>query len=198
METSANSRVVALLFIGVGLLFGVAAGLVVFFGLPAFGVPASPGGATGGATATPAPAPVVGAPAPDFTLNDLDGSPVTLSSLKGQVVLINFWATWCGPCEAEMPAFQRRYETFKSRGFSVLGVNVGETEDLIRPFVERLGLTFTILLDPAYEVEALYRVRGYPTTYIVNRDGIIVQQHVGMMTEGQLDQYLTHVGVGGE
>jgi peroxiredoxin len=195
-DESANSRLIGLVFVGAGLLFGLAAGLVVFFGLPTLGALSLPG--VTAPTTTPAPAPVVGAPAPNFTLADLDGNSVTLADLKGQVVLINFWATWCGPCEAEMPAIEQRYETFRSRGLTVLGVNVGETREQIAPFVERLGLTFTILMDPDYEVETLYRVRGYPTTYLIDRDGLIVRQHVGYLADGQLDQYLTQAGVGGE
>ncbi len=195
---AAGSRWAALILIGAGLLFGVAAGGVIFFGVPNLGGPAAVPGGARASDAAPAPAPVVGAPAPDFTLQDLAGNTVTLSGLRGQVVLVNFWATWCGPCEAEMPAIQQRFETFQGSGLSVLAVNLAEPADAVRAFINRLGLTFTILLDPSETVFDLYRVRGYPTTFIVDREGTIVKQHVGYMSDGQLDRYLVDIGVGGQ
>ncbi len=195
METLSGSRWTALAFIGAGLLFGLAAGAVIFFGLPAIQAPASP---TASAAGPAAPAPVAGAPAPDFTLTDLAGNTVTLSDYQGRVVLLNFWATWCGPCEAEMPAIEQRYRTFAERDFTVLAVNLAEPAADVRAFVERLGLTFTVLLDPSETVFDLYRVRGYPTTFVVGRDGVILKQHVGFMTDGQLDQYLVDAGVGSQ
>jgi peroxiredoxin len=186
----------SLLIIGAGLAFGLLAGVLIFFGLPALGgLRAAPEAA---AVQTPggpqAPAPVVGAPAPDFVLNELNGGQVRLSDLKGQVVLLNFWATWCGPCEAEMPAIEDRYTTFKGQGLVVLGINQDEDSETVQAFVERLGLDFPILLDPGAVVGELYRARGLPTTFIVDRDGQIVVQKVGYMSDGQLDQYLSQVG----
>ncbi len=183
----------SLLIIGAGLFLGLLAGVLIFFGLPALRA------ASGSAAQTPAgpsaPAPVVGAPAPDFVLTNLDGQQVRLSDLKGRVVLLNFWATWCGPCEAEMPAIQDRYTTFKGQGLVVLGINQDEDAETVRAFVERLGLSFTILLDPGAVVGELYRARGLPMTFIVDRDGQIVIQKVGYMSDGQLDQYLSQVGL---
>lgn len=194
MPNASGSRWLALIFVGAGLLFGLAAGAVVFFGLPSL-VPAGSASAPAAASAlTPAPAPVVGAPAPNFTLASLDGEAVTLADLRGQVVLLNFWATWCGPCEAEMPAIEDRYKTFRESGLTVLAVNLAEPEAEVRAFVERLGLTFTILMDPSETVFDLYRVRGYPTTFIIDRAGSIIQQRVGYMSDGQLDQYLLDAG----
>jgi len=183
----------SLLIIGAGLLLGLLAGVLIFFGLPA--LRAAPGSAAQTPAGPAAPAPVVGAPAPDFVLTALDGQPVRLSDLKGQVVLLNFWATWCGPCEAEMPAIQDRYTTFKGQGLVVLGINQDEEAETVRAFVERLGLSFTILLDPGAVVGELYRARGLPMTFIVDRDGQIVIQKVGYMSDGQLDRYLSQVGL---
>src|SRR5262249_36176182 len=136
------------LIVAAGLLVGVVVGLAIFAGLPS----ALPGeraatATPGGPTATPAPAPVTGAPAPDFTLRSLDGRTVTLSALKGQVVLINFWATWCIPCQAEMPAIQHAYEARKGQGFTVLAVNLNEPDKDVQDYVTRLGVNFTVLLD---------------------------------------------------
>jgi peroxiredoxin len=187
----------ALVFVGAGLLFGLAAGLIVFYGLPSLPSFGSGVALSGGPNSTPAPAPVVGAPAPNFRLKDIAGDDVELASFKGQVVLLNFWATWCGPCEAEMPAIEERYQTFKSQGFTVLGVNLDEPVGDVVMFINRLGVTFPILLDPGATVFDLYRVRGYPTTFFIDRAGLIVTEHVGIMSDGQLDRYLLEVGLGG-
>jgi peroxiredoxin len=181
-----------LIIMGLGLVVGLVAGLIVFVGLPRW--PAAPA-ANGGTVSTPAPAPVVGAPAPDFTLEDTQGNAVTLSALKGEVVLVNFWATWCGPCRLEMPDIQRKYDAIKDQGFTVLAVNLDESLEAASGFAAELGLTFPVLLDPGGEVNDLYRVRGWPTTYIINRDGLIERQHVGIMSAGQLDEYLAGLGL---
>ncbi len=187
----------SLLILGAGLLFGLALGLVLFGGLPS--LPAAGNllpGRPGGSTATPAPAPVLSAPAPDFTLADLSGAAVSLADLRGRPVLINFWATWCGPCRIEMPAIQRRYETYQAQGFSVLAVDAGEPAADVSAFVQEYQLTFTILLDPALKVNDLYRVRGYPTSYFVDRAGYVRALHIGSMSERQLDGYLKLLGLG--
>lgn len=201
MTDAPPSNRAAILVIGAGLLFGLAAGLVVFFGLPALSqTPASGGAGDPVATAGPlaAPAPIVGAPAPDFVLTTLAGEQVHLADLKGQVVMINFWATWCGPCEAEMPAIQSRYDTLRTNGLVVLAVNADESAETVQPFVDRWALTFPILMDPGLVVNDLYRVRGMPTTFFIGRDGVIAAQKVGLMSEGQLDRYLGEVGLGGQ
>ena len=138
----------------------------------------------------------LGRPAPDFELVNLSGEVVRLSDFKGRPVLINFWATWCGPCRLEMPAIQERYTQLSPR-FEVLAVNFDESADKVEVFVDELGLTFPVLLDPGAKIQDLYRVRGYPTTYLVDANGNIQVHHVGFMTEEQLDRYLEQVGVEG-
>ncbi len=139
-------------------------------------------------------APVKGALAPDFELQSLSGETVRLSDHQGQVVLVNFWATWCGPCKIEMPAIQDRYERY-SPDLVVLAVNVAELPETVADFIEELQLTFDPLLDPNYEIETLYRIVGYPSSFFVDKDGVIQAVHIGFMTEGQLDGYLIDAGL---
>jgi peroxiredoxin len=185
------------LIVGGGLLAGLLAGLLIFVGLPSQWpwTRATIGGSSG-PLATPAPAPVVGAPAPDFTLSDLSGQPVKLSALKGQVVLINFWATWCGPCQLEMPAIQKAYDAQKGQGLTVLAVNLNEPAKDVQTYVNNLNLNFPVLLDPGDSISNLYRVRGYPTSFFVDRNGMVAVEQVGMMSEGQLALYLAKLGLG--
>ncbi|NIS83002.1 MAG: redoxin domain-containing protein [Anaerolineales bacterium] len=141
-------------------------------------------------------APAMGALAPDFTLFDLQGEEVSLSDFHGQPVLINFWATWCGPCRLEMPAIQSRYERYKDDGLVVLAVDFDEPAGDVESFRDELGLTFPLLLDPGAKVQKLYRNRSYPSSFFVDADGVIQVQHIGVMTEGQIDENLAQIGVG--
>ena len=141
-------------------------------------------------------APVRGALAPDFTLVNLEGENVSLSDFKGQPVLINLWATWCGPCRIEMPTIQSRFEEYRDEGFIVLAVNFDEQRADVQSFRDEFGLTFQMLLDPGAEVQRLYRTRSYPSTFFVDRNGVIQVQHIGVMTEGNLDDNLAQIGLG--
>lgn len=141
------------------------------------------------------PAPERGRPAPDFELLDLRGDSISLAEQRGKNVLINFWATWCAPCREEMPYLQSRFELFKD-DLLILAVNFDETELQIAPFVEELGLTFPVLLDPGGIVQDLYQILGYPTTFFIDREGIIRVVHVGVMSEEKLTSYLEILGLG--
>jgi thiol-disulfide isomerase/thioredoxin len=110
-------------------------------------------------------------------------------------VLINFWATWCGPCVEEMPTIEKYYHQYKNE-LRVLAVNDDEPAADVENFVHDMGLSFDILLDPGAKVQSLYRLRGYPTSFIVDAEGIIRVQHIGPMSEKQLEGYLSQVGVG--
>jgi peroxiredoxin len=141
-------------------------------------------------------APIAGALAPDFRLQNLEGEEVQLSDFRGRAVLINLWATWCGPCRLEMPAIQDRYESYEQDGLIVLAVNFDESEGAVRDFRDELGLTFQILLDPGAIVQKLYRNRNYPSSFFIDEAGVIQVHHIGVMTEGQLDENLAEIGVG--
>ncbi len=146
------------------------------------------------AKAAPSTGPVkVGNPAPDFALPSLDGKTVRLSDLRGQVVLINFWATWCPPCRMEMPAIQDAYEANHQKGFTVLAVSVAEPASSVRSFVQEFGLTFTPLLDSKGEVSSRYRAMGLPTSVFVDREGVVRAIHVGAMTPAQINDYLAEI-----
>jgi peroxiredoxin len=132
----------------------------------------------------------IGDQAADFRLATLDGDEIALSDFRGSVVLVNFWATWCGPCRSEMPAFQGAYEARAEDGLVVLAVNYQQKAEEVRPFVEELGLTFPVVLDPSLRVARLYQVRGLPSSMIVDPDGVVRVRHIGEMTPDMLQRYL--------
>lgn len=158
------------------LLFGAIFIAVTRLGPPQIaGPPASPAGAA------TTPAPLADHPAPDFTLMGLDGSPVTLSKLKGQVALINVWATWCPPCCAEMPTIQAAYEQYRDQGFTVLAVNLQEDPRTVAAFMREYTLTFPALLDLDGQVSAAYQARVLPSSFFVDKKGVIRSVYRGPM-----------------
>jgi len=139
--------------------------------------------------------PLVGEPAPDFALPSLEGPTLQLSQFRGGPVVVNYWATWCEPCKAEMPLLQRRYEKY-SPELVVLGVDAGEDPATVSRFVDDLELTFPILLDYDYVVESSFRIMAYPATIFIDSDGIIQARHIGQLNGRLLDAYLELIGVG--
>lgn len=139
-------------------------------------------------------APETNTPALDFELTDLSGKPVRLSDLRGHPVVVNFWATWCGPCRLEMPLLQKYADRFP-QDLQILAVNDGEAKGEVQKFVDELGLKFNILLDPAEKVTDLYRVQAFPSTFLLDAAGNIRFQHIGTLNEDQLVGYLDKLGV---
>lgn len=135
---------------------------------------------------TLATAPIPGALAPDFTLTTLGGNQITLSELRGQPVIINFWATWCGPCRQETPHFQEFYEQHGEQ-VVMLGINQKESLTQINGFVEEFGMTYPVLLDENGSVYNDYQVFGLPTTWFVNPDGVLVSVAPGGITTAFLE-----------
>ncbi len=118
--------------------------------------------------------------APRFELPSLAGGKVNLMDYRGKVVFINFWATWCGTCEVEMPAMENLYNRFKDHGFEMLTISIDKDQTLIEPFMKKYGLTFPVLLDPESKVAKKdYKTTGVPETFIVDRQGIIVHKAIG-------------------
>jgi len=120
-------------------------------------------------------------PAPDFTLDDMDEEKHSFKELRGKVVLLNFWATWCPPCRREMPSMERLYQKLKDENFTVIAVNQMEDADLVFAYTGQLEVdpTFTILFDKDSKVSSSYRVNGLPTTYLIDKQGNIRYRAIG-------------------
>lgn len=128
----------------------------------------------------PVPPPLErGSPAPDFGLPRLGGGEVALRSLRGKTLLVNFWATWCGPCEQEMPAMQRLYARLAPRGFELLAISVDAGDAEVEAFRTRLGLHFPILRDPDKRAAAAYQSFRYPESFLIDREGMLVERYIG-------------------
>ena len=122
----------------------------------------------------------LGEPAPNFQLRDMNGQLVALSDLRGKVVLLNFWATWCGPCRVEMPAMEQLYRTFSRKDFEILAVSTdAQGVAITRPFQQENHLTFPILHDADYRVGLTYGARSLPMTFMVDRQGVVRHQIFG-------------------
>ena len=133
--------------------------------------------------------PRVGNPAIEYPAATLAGDTVTLASLRGEVVLLNLWATWCVPCRQETPYLEQIYQEQKERGFRVVGVSLdtGDAEDDIAAFMERYGVTYTILHDPQMRGLDLYQAPGLPATFMIDREGVLRWVRYGPILEGDAD-----------
>jgi peroxiredoxin len=136
---------------------------------------------TGRSTSGRIPAPQTGFLAPDFELKTLDGSSIKLSDLRGQVVLVNLWATWCPPCRAEMKTLEIIQKDYQDQGFTILAVNMTSQDDrtAIAPFVEEQGLTYPILLDESGQVARAYQMKSLPSSFFIDRDGTVQEVVIG-------------------
>jgi peroxiredoxin len=130
----------------------------------------------------------------DFTLTDLDGTLWTLKDLRGRVVLVNFWATWCPPCRKEMPDLQMLYTRFKDQGLVILAIS-DEDADKVKPFLAGRNVTYPILLDPGRKVNELFQVEGIPKSFVYDRNGRLAAEAIDMRTERQFLEMLTHAGL---
>lgn len=126
------------------------------------------------------PAPEVDHVAPDFTLPDLEGNQISLSTYKGRVVLLNFWATWCPPCRLEMPTMEKAYRKYRDKGFEVVAVSVDAgPKSSVKSFLRELGLSFQVLLDPDMETLRAFRGFSLPMTVVIDRQGVIRSRELG-------------------
>jgi len=150
-------------------------------------------GACGGGSSIESTGVNTGNLAKDFTLETIDGSEVSLSDYRGSVILVNFWATWCPPCRAEIPDFEAAYQARQDDGFVVLGINVEEQRESVASFMQAIGMSYPVLLDTHGQVMKMYRAPGLPISLILDRDGVIQVRHVGLLTGEQLDKYLARL-----
>ncbi|MCC6612151.1 MAG: redoxin domain-containing protein [Anaerolineae bacterium] len=167
-------------WIGAFICFVIAAALIASAGLPERERSLD-------ALALQIPAPIPGALAPSFETQLLDGSQLALDDLRGRTVILNFWATWCAPCEIEMPDLQALNDVYASQGLRVVGINSGEDRAAIVTWTERLQLSFDIALDQDLSITTLYGVNGQPTTFVINADGRIERVFYGLTTRDQLE-----------
>jgi peroxiredoxin len=135
----------------------------------------------------------VGATAPDFVLTDLNGKTHRLSDYRGKGVFLNFWGTWCKPCEKEMPYINRQYQIYKKQGVEVLAVNVGEPKLSVQKFVDRFGLTFPVVIDREDQVMDAYDIDQLPATFLIDKNGTIKKIITGTMTEEMVQQYMESI-----
>jgi peroxiredoxin len=131
---------------------------------------------------------------PEFTLQDLSGKSWTFSELRGKVVLVNFWATWCPPCRKEMPDLETLYERFGSKGLVVLGISDEEAAK-VEPFIRERKVSFPVLLDPGRKVNEMFVVEGIPKSFVYDREGKLVAQSIDMRTEKQFLEMLGKAGL---
>ncbi len=126
----------------------------------------------------------IGQPAPAYSAQQMDGTPVSLADHKGEVVLLNVWATWCKPCRQEIPALDSLQREFGSRGFRVAGVSIDVITDTvaIAGFARSLGASYTLWLDPDDKVSTTFRAIGVPSTYLIDREGVLRWRHMGPVT----------------
>lgn len=132
-------------------------------------------------------------PAPELTLTSLDGTSVSLDAHRGQVVLVNLWATWCPPCREEMPTLLAFYEKYKSNGFVLVAIDQGETADLVMPFVEEFKLTFPVWLDEGNLAGRKFNTMNLPSSYVIDRNGRVKLMWIGGISEKNLESYVPAV-----
>jgi peroxiredoxin len=131
---------------------------------------------------------------PEFTLKDPSGKTWIFSELRGKVVLVNFWATWCPPCRKEMPDLETLYQRFRTKGFVVLGISDEEAAK-VDPFIRERKVSFPVLLDPGRKVNEMFAVEGIPKSFVYDREGKLVSQSIDMRTQKQFLEMLSKAGL---
>jgi len=132
-------------------------------------------------------------PAPELVLTDLDGRLVTLRDYAGSVLLVNLWATWCPPCKAEMPTFEAFYQRHRGDGFVIIGINDGESRELVAPFVGDYGLSFPIWLDEEYASEKAFKTINLPSSFVIDRAGTVRLVWIGAISGNVLEKYVSPI-----
>ncbi|HDX9588636.1 TPA: thiol-disulfide oxidoreductase ResA [Bacillus pseudomycoides] len=135
----------------------------------------------------------VGKEAPNFVATDLEGKKITLKELKGKGVFLNFWGTWCKPCEKEMPYMNELYPKYKEKGVEILALDADETELAVKNFVSGYGLKFPVAIDKGQEILNTYGVGPLPTTFLIDKDGKVIEKITGTQSKEQMEEYLKKI-----
>ncbi len=136
---------------------------------------------------------LIGTQAPPFALADLDGNPVRLADLRGRPVIVNFWASWCGPCVEEFPLLAAALERHRSEGLAIVGIVYRDRSESAREFMARLGATWPAVMDPAETVATRYGVVAPPESFFIGRDGLVVGRQIGQLSQSDLDSQLAAI-----
>lgn len=189
METSDTTRkqnqkykIFALVLVGVGLLVVGLVSLILLTSNYSTPSPASVG------VSGPA---VVDFPAPELQLHDIDGNPVSLSVYRGQVVLVNNWATWCPPCRQEMPILDAYFRDHRHQDFLIVAIDAGDPAEMVADFIDRYGLSFPVWVDPSSSALNSFRNNYLPSSYLIDQKGQVVMAWSGAVTYASLDQNIT-------
>ena len=135
----------------------------------------------------------VNIPAPELILKNLSGDQVSLNDYRGQVVLVNLWATWCPPCREEMPTLQAFYEKYKEDGFVLIAIDQEETLEVVQPFVDEFGLTFPVWLDENYEAQRQFNTMSLPSSYVIDREGVVRLMWIGGISKRNLEKFVPDI-----
>lgn len=136
---------------------------------------------------------IIGEKSPDFALLDMNGQKHKLSDYKGQGVFLNFWGTWCKPCEKEMPYMNNQYQLFKDKGVQLLAVNVGESDLVVKKFIEKYQLSFPVLIDTDSQVQTAYAIDPLPITFLIDKNGLVKKVYTGQLTEGMIEEFMEQI-----
>jgi cytochrome c biogenesis protein CcmG, thiol:disulfide interchange protein DsbE len=136
---------------------------------------------------------IIGSAAPDFTLTDLEGSPVRLADLRGRPVVLNFFASWCGPCVEEFPLLREAAEEHAAAGLVIVGIVYEDRSEAVRDFMRRNDANWQALMDPGERVAAAYGILAPPETFFIDRDGTIAARQIGQFSEGSLREQLATI-----
>ncbi|MDM5192823.1 thiol-disulfide oxidoreductase ResA [Bacillus hominis] len=135
----------------------------------------------------------IGKEAPNFVVTDLEGKKIELKDLKGKGVFLNFWGTWCKPCEKEMPYMNELYPKYKEKGVEIIALDADETDIAVKNFVNQYGLKFPVAIDKGQKIIGTYGVGPLPTSFLIDKDGKVVEQIIGEQTKEQLEGYLKKI-----
>ncbi|MGB3101952.1 MAG: thiol-disulfide oxidoreductase ResA [Psychrobacillus psychrotolerans] len=135
----------------------------------------------------------IGDQAPDFELVDMNGKTHQLSDYQGQGVFLNFWGTWCKPCEREFPLMDKQYQVYKDKGVQILAVNIAESDFVVQQYIDQRDLTFPVLIDKTKSVMESFNINPLPTTFLINSEGQIEKIITGEMTEEDIKKYMEQI-----